>query len=140
MRFWDASAIVPLCCTQEATAIVERLGRADATFVVWWGSPVECVSAFARLCRAGGLTADELASTIGVLRVLRDAWTEVMPGDPVRERAERLLRTHPLRAADALQLAAALVWASDQPAGNIVVTLDERLRTAAIQEGFAVEP
>ncbi|HSJ25022.1 MAG TPA: hypothetical protein VK929_10160 [Longimicrobiales bacterium] len=57
----------------------------------------------------------------------------------VRTTAMRLLRTHPLRAADALQLAAALAWAP-APAGDVFVTLDERLATAATLEGFTVLP
>ena len=40
---------------------------------------------------------------------------EVLPAEAVREQAARLLRLHPLRAADALQLAAALVWADSPP-------------------------
>jgi hypothetical protein len=48
----------------------------------------------------------------------------------------RLLRVHPLRAAGALQLAAALEWAGAPPDGELV-TFDERLREAAVREGFA---
>lgn len=52
----------------------------------------------------------------------------------------RVLLLHPLRAADSLQLAAAFVWANGHPAGHHFVCLDERLRQAAIQEGFIVLP
>ena len=140
MKFWDASAVVPLCCTQPATAEVEPLARADDALVVWWATSVEVVSALSRLHREGRLSADDLGATVAMLGTLRAAWVEVLPNDVVRERAERLLRTHSLRAADALQLAAALVWVSDRPAGEVIVTLDDRLRAAAGQEGFTVEP
>lgn len=140
MKFWDASALVPLCCAQPASAQVNRLARADETMVVWWATPVEIVSALARLGREGALTAADVNATLALLGTLREAWTEVLPVDGVRERAERLLRAHSLRAADALQLAAALVWVADRPAGAVLVTLDDRLRTAATQEGFTVEP
>jgi len=50
------------------------------------------------------------------LDYMRSRWNEVQPTEEVRERAERLLRIHKLRAADALQLAAALVWCDGAPA------------------------
>jgi predicted nucleic acid-binding protein len=56
----------------------------------------------------------------------------------VREAAVRFLRVHPLRAADALQLAAAFVAAERRPSSLEVVTLDDRLAVAARKEGFAL--
>jgi uncharacterized protein len=64
----------------------------------------------------------------------------VQPGDELSATALRLLATHALRAGDALQLAAALVWARGRPSGKAFVCLDQRLRTAASLEGFSVEP
>jgi len=58
----------------------------------------------------------------------------------LRERAGRVLRAHPLRAADALQLAAALVWCDDASSGETFVSLDDRLRGAARREGFTIQP
>jgi predicted nucleic acid-binding protein len=52
-----------------------------------------------------------------------------------------LLRVHPLRAADALQLAAAIIAADSEPRSLAFVTLDDRLARAAEREGFpVVEP
>ena len=45
---------------------------------------------------------------------------------------------HPLRAADALQLAAAFLAAERRPASLELVTLDDRVAAAARKEGFAV--
>ena len=45
---------------------------------------------------------------------------------------------HPLRAADALQLAAAFVAAERGPSSLQVVTLDERLADAMRKEGFVL--
>jgi hypothetical protein len=67
-------------------------------------------------------------------------WVEVEPAAALRERAVRLLSSHNLRAADALQLAAALVWAEERPAGRVFVCLDARLREAARLDGFTVLP
>jgi hypothetical protein len=50
----------------------------------------------------------------------------------------RFLRVHPLRVADALQLAAAFVAAERRPPSLQIVTLDERLADAARKEGFAL--
>ncbi len=50
----------------------------------------------------------------------------------------RFLRVHPLRAADALQLAAAFTASERRPASLEIVTLDERLADAARKEGFTL--
>jgi hypothetical protein len=47
-----------------------------------------------------------------------------------------LLRVHPLRAAGALQLAAAYLVAERRPSTLEIVTLDDRLRHAGRKEGF----
>ena len=64
----------------------------------------------------------------------------IQPTDHVRERAEQLIAVYPLRAADALQLAAALTWCENQPWNERFVCLDKRLRDAARKEGFSVLP
>jgi len=58
----------------------------------------------------------------------------------VREQAQRALRLHPPRAADSLQLAAALVAATHQPGALPFVCLDERLDDAAVRERFETYP
>lgn len=137
MRFWDASALVPLCLEQPATVQALRWQREDPEMVVWWGSAVECASAIARLHREGHLTAAGESQARALLGALKASWFEVQPGDGVREQALRILRLHPLRAADALQLAAALDWGGSPPEGALV-TFDDRLRDAARREGFTV--
>ena len=144
MRFWDSSAVAALCVEEPRTPDVERLVREDPELVVWWVTPVECASAIARRRREGSLSpADELAA-IEVLDYLAQTWVEIQPGERVRSHAFRLLRVHSLRAADALQLAAALVWAgtlAHGPApGAELVTFDERLAEAARLEGLALLP
>jgi hypothetical protein len=58
----------------------------------------------------------------------------------VRQRAERLLAVHSLRASDAFQLAAALLWSRGDTTQHAFVSWGERLREAARREGFRVEP
>lgn len=137
MRYWDSSALVPLCLDQPQTAGARALLDQDRELVVWWGSPVECASAFARLRRDGIFSAEDEELALSVVVELRDAWYEIQPGDALRRQALRLLRVHPLRAADALQLAAALEWAGVPAAGEFV-SFDERLKAAARREGFHI--
>ncbi len=135
MRFWDASALVPLLLDQPRTARAREHHAEDPELVVWWGSAIECASAIARLHRDGALTDGEDARARALLMALKASWFEVQPGDAVREQALRILRLHPLRAADALQLAAALEWGGSPPSGHFV-SFDERLSAAARREGF----
>ena len=124
MRFWDASALVPLYVQQSRSRDVQRLYGGDQSVTVWWGSRPECIAALMRLIREGWLTAaDEPAVRARLTRLLAVA-NEVAPAEDVRERAERLLAVHALRAADALQLGAALIWARERPARLGFVSLD----------------
>lgn len=139
MRFWDTSAIVPLLVDQEATASLRVLLDEDPAIAAWWGTPIECTSAFARLRREGVFTIDEEASAIQLLRDLREAWFEILPSRDLRDESMRLLRVHSLKAADALQLGSALTWTGTPREGELV-TLDERLALAARLEGLEVVP
>jgi predicted nucleic acid-binding protein len=98
----------------------------------------ECASAVARREREGGLRVAEASAALERLRDFADGWQEILPGDAIRTVAQRLLRVHPLRAADSLQLAAAVVAAEQERATLEFVSLDERLREAASREGFPV--
>lgn len=138
MRFWDSSAIIPLCLSQPASRAAEVWLREDPAFAAWWGTPVECWSAFARLRREGLLDHTQEMAAVDRLDMLRKAWVEVLPTEELRDHAARLLRTHPLSAADALQLAAALVWAGAPPQRAGLVTFDRRLALAGEAEGFEV--
>lgn len=138
MKFWDTSAIVPLLLDERRSQSLRSLAAKDPTILVWWATEVECVSALARLERDGNATADLVTQGLRYLRELASGWYEVDPSDSVRETATRFLRVHALRAADALQLAAAFVAADRRPTSLELVTLDERLAAAAQKEGFPV--
>jgi uncharacterized protein len=138
VKFWDASAIVPLLVNESSTRRLQTLAAAESTMLVWWGSEVECVSALARLEREAALDATAMTLALGRLRQFATGWHEVDPSDAIREAAARFLRVHPLRAADALQLAAAFLAAERRPSFLEIVTLDDRLATAARKEGFTV--
>ena len=138
MRFWDASAIVPLLVAEASTPRLQAFAASDPDMLVWWGSQVECVSALSRLEREAALDPQSVVLSVERLRQLAAGWHEVDPSDIVRETATRFLRVHPLRADDALQLAAAFIAAEQRPASLEVITLDERLASAAHREGFIV--
>jgi len=140
LRFWDTSALLPLILEQAATANLRAIASQDDSMVVWWGSKVEAVSAVCRLVRAGQIEEPSAPQLLQEIEALANATYEVQPTEGVRAAACRMLRVHELRAADALQLAAALLWAEHRPAGMGLVALHQKLRLAAAREGFEVLP
>ena len=136
--FWDTSGIVPLCCFQARTAESRQTVRVYARQVTWWATPVEVVSSFSRLRREEKLTSEGKQQALNRLGYLRSRWTEVQPTSEVRETAERLLNVHNLRAADALQLSAALISCGHRPRGRHFIGGDGDLANAAEAEGFTV--
>ena len=138
MRFWDASAILPLLMAAPTTKTLQELANSDPAMLVWWATEVECASAIARLEREGALEPSVVNEAFDRLKRLATGWHEVDPSDGVREAAVRFLRVHPLRAADALQLAAAFVAAERRPSSLEVITLDDRLAAAGRREGFVL--
>jgi predicted nucleic acid-binding protein len=138
MTFWDASAVVPLLIDEPSTSSIKALAIKRPRILVWWASQVECAAAIALAERMGRLEQQAATLAFERLRQLAANWQEIDPSDAVRESAIRFLRVHQLRAADALQLAAAFVAAEDRPPTQEIITLDEHLATAARREGFAV--
>lgn len=106
--------------------------------MAWWATPVEMASAVARREREGKISAEEADAALKAAKRLAAAWHEVVPSDVIRRTAERLLRVHPLRAADSLQLSAALIVANHDPATLEMICFDSRLTAAARREGFVV--
>lgn len=138
MRFWDSSALVSLLVTEDASQSMETLFRDDESVTVWWATEVECASAVARLERMDQLTPTEANEAVQQLLELAQVWHVIDPVEAIRVSARRFLRVHDLRAADALQLAAAFIAAEGRPASLKIVSLDDRLVTAAQREGFQV--
>ena len=105
---------------------------------VWWGASIEYVSAITRRERDGSLTADEVTQSLDLLRALSEVWHEVQASQQIKVLAHRLLRVHPLRAADSLQLAAALMACEADPLSLDFVCFDQQLNQSALREGFTV--
>lgn len=141
MRFWDSSALVPLVVEEPTSLACRRVLRSDSAIVVWALARVEVHSALQRLRRMKLLEGLSLRRAHLRLDRLSRRWDEVVALDATREEAERLLDAHgnlSLRAADAVQLGAALVSCESRPRRRAFVTLDDALGRAALAEGFDV--
>ncbi len=138
MRFWDTSALVPLIIEESSSKRLRGMVQEDPAISVWWTTEVECASALSRVERDASLDPAGSGETFRQLQELVATWQVVDPSEAVRATAVRFLRVHPLRAADALQLAAAFEASGRQPSSLEIVTLDDRLASAARREGFAV--
>ena len=138
MRYWESSAIVPLLVDEASTLTLRKLLDTDSRIITWWGTLVECESALSRIERERSIDQDGIWTARDRLRNLSTVWTSVRPGDQIRRTAISLIRTHPLRAADALQLAAALHASHVYPAVRHFICNDVRLASAARREGLHV--
>jgi uncharacterized protein with PIN domain len=138
--FWDSSALVPLLIPEPRSLELAELLAVDREPVMWWASPVECQSALHRRRREGVIPRGQLDEALSRLDAIVEDYDVISASDDLRRRAGRAVAVHPLRATDALQLAALLLWGEGDPGGERFVCLDERLREAARQEGFTLRP
>lgn len=138
MRYWDASAIVPLVIAEPASDQTRAWLENDPAVVTWAWTHVELASAVERRARQGQLERQQRRACLDRFSDLARSWDEVVDLHAVRARALALLARHPLRAADAAQLGAALLVAEGDPGSLIFVCLDERLALAADREGLRV--
>ena len=136
MRFWDTSSLVPLLMEEERSHEMVELFREDDSIATWWGTSVECASAIRRKERMDELDMRAAQDSIALLDELSQGWVEVEGTAQIRSTALRLLAVHPLIAADALQLAAALDWAGRTDGEAHFISLDQRLSDAASREGL----
>ncbi len=136
--FWDSSVVVPLCCQQLTSHPLRRLLRQTSRLLVWWGASVEVNSALSRLLRNGDISGPDRLAAVHRLEVLKAGWREISPSEKVRTLAEELPAQYSLRAMDALQLAAALVWCKEKPKGRVLVCAARRLGVAAESAGFTI--
>lgn len=133
--FWDSSALVPLCVHQSVTPHVIALYQ-NYDAVVWWATPVEIASALARLARMGVLNASQRTHAQRLSRNLAQVWSVIQPSEALRSNATQLVDRYELRAADALQLAAAVEWCENHPKNHVFLATDQRLQEAAMLHGF----
>ena len=138
MRYWDASALVPLVVAEPDSDRVRSWLSVDDGIVTWAWTSTEIVGAVERRAREESLSLQQRREALARFAALADAWDEVTDMLAIRSRANSLLARHPLRAADAGQLGAA-VLVREQLAGELVfVCLDLRLSLAAERESLRV--
>lgn len=135
--FWDSSALVPLCI-REAGSRQAQLYLRKFDLVAWWGTYVEVHSAICRLHREHLINDANKQGAVARLRLLSRGWREIFPDDQIRDLAAESLDNYALRAADALQLAASLIWCQKHPSRRNFICADHRLAQAATAAGFSV--
>lgn len=140
MRFWDSSALVPLIVAQAGSSKADQWLSEDGDIAVWTLTPVELASAVMRLAREGLIGEAEANNAETRIDELSQSAHTIIDVEAVKAHSRRLLRLHPLRAADAMQLGAAWEWAGGRPPGTVFHTFDGRLALAARREGFRVVP
>lgn len=138
MRYWDASALVPLFIEEASTTEVEGWRAADPGITTWMMTRVEVLAAIARKKRERPAMVTLWNRAIHEVNEVASRWIEIWDVDATRRHAQRIVMDHPLRTADALQLGAAIVAADGDPQSLELVTLDNRLAEAARREGFPV--
>jgi predicted nucleic acid-binding protein len=84
----------------------------------------------------GQLTLNGQVQAQVVLDRMRSNWREIDPSEPLREQAGRLVDRFPLKAADAQQLAAAMIWCIGRPKDRVFISGDSQLLDAARELGF----
>lgn len=139
VRFWDTSAILQLFIKQaHSESLLELRAKADSECFVWWGTYIECISGINRLQREKIISKQNGEKVLQELKIDQGSWYEIPPSESIREKARKLLRLHPLKAADAFQLAAALTIAEDIPEEIEFVCLDAKLVEAASLEDLVI--
>jgi predicted nucleic acid-binding protein len=139
VRFVDASALVKRYVRETGSARVQSLLRSD-DIAVSRLSAVEVVSAIARLSRDGAIAIPTRDRLVRAYITDLAAWHVVEITAELVDTGQQLLLRHPLRAGDAIQLAAAiLLQRALGPDLTAFVAADSRLTTAALAEGLTVE-
>ena len=140
MRYWDASALVPLVVAESDSESARTWLSEDDHIVTWVWTRTEIIGAIERRAREGALSRLQRRDVLERFNAFADSWDEVTEVLAVRSRATALLARHPLRAADAGQLGAALLVREQLASPLTFVCLDQRLSSAAELESLRVIP
>jgi predicted nucleic acid-binding protein len=138
LRFWDSSALIPLILDEPSSATVRGLMRSDSHIIASHLTPVEITSSLWRRRHHGKLPVGVHLQADAAFAEITRRWSAIAAPEAV-EHAIDLLSRHPLRAADSVQLASALI-ARERFGSLPFVTLDLDPAGAARAEGFVVLP
>ena len=135
--YLDTSALVKLCVAEPGSELVAALWDGADLVATSRLADAEVRAVLAAGARSGALEPAQARTAIA-------AWERLWPGlhvvelhDVITASAATLVGTHPLRAADALHLASALILRSPD---LVVAAWDEHLVAAARAEGLRVLP
>jgi predicted nucleic acid-binding protein len=144
--FFDSSALVKRYVEEPGSAWVDELIQRSPPGSVLLSrlAELEVVSALVRRSRAGDLCETELKAAVGLLKADLDGRFEIIElSRAPMTRAVDVVRTHALRAADAIQLSSALIAKASRSSGSdfALVSADMELNEAAKKEGMkAINP
>ena len=138
MRYWHTSALAPLLVAVATSEVVRSWLGEDSVIATWAWTRVEIASAVERRTREGDRSREQRRAVMSRLDGFSATWHEVVEVLAVRSRATSVLARHPLRAADAAQLGAALHVRDQLGAPLQFVSLDQRLTEATEREGLAI--
>ena len=137
LAYFDASALVKRYVEEPGSDRVRRLLARNLAATCRY-SEIEISSALARRCREGDLTTEDRDRALAGLRQDLRSLLVVELTPAASRRCLPLLRRHPLRAGDALQLASCLEIGAQLGLPLLFVGFDQRLNEAAGQEGLDV--
>jgi predicted nucleic acid-binding protein len=137
MRYFDTSALAKRYVRERGSSKVRRLLSSDIAATSRL-SQVEIVSALMRRSREGALSEARRETVLSALDVDLSAMLVVEVSSAIVARANGLLRAHPLRAGDAIQLASCLHLRDELQEDVTLVAFDDRLALAARKERIAL--
>lgn len=137
LAYLDTSALVKLCVAEPGTDLVAAVWDGADLVVTSRLADAEVRAVLASGRRAGALDDDAARTAAAAWRRLSAGLRLVETVPAVLDEAARLVERHPLRAADAVHLASALVLRSPD---LLVLAWDEHLAAAARAEGLTVLP
>ena len=146
LYFFDSSALVKRYVHEQGSAWVRETTAIASDHLIHLSllTTTEIASALARRQREGSLSLHECDRLFGAFMVdCAHSYLLLRMEEDIIQRAISLVRLYPLRSADAIQLATAVVLSHTLQEAQfgpiIVVSADDRLLHAALQEGLPVE-
>jgi predicted nucleic acid-binding protein len=144
--FLDTSALVKRYVAETGTDWITGLTDLPAANICWKSSitPIELLAALYLRVRTGNLTLAEAGGAEQKFRQELTTHFQVIALLPaVINRAMELVRIHPLRAYDAVQLATALYLNSQHTSlglsSIVMISADHHLNQAAVAEGLIID-
>ncbi len=145
IHYFDSSAMVKIYLDEIGSDWVETvcLQNSEGEIGISQIAGAEVAAAINRRYRAGDIDATTLESALNAFEVdFSHFFVRIPVSLPIIQRAMKLIRRHPLRGYDAVQLATALEWADRLTdfglAKPIFVGADTVLNQAAVSEGLQI--